>query len=245
MVKQHHYRHLVNGKSLVPFRVVVKETDLFIQAKEDLSHKAFEKVLEYRGYIESYIKKNPEFARTLVPWHNPEPCHDIIREMVKAGNTAGVGPMASVAGAIAQFVGQDLLSLSGEVIIENGGDIFIKADKKVIVGIYAGKSTLSLKLGINVDSGNRPVSVCTSSGTVGHSLSFGTADAVCVVSGSCALADAIATSIGNQVHCNVDIQKAIEFGKAIEGVEGIVVIRKDHMGMWGDIQLVPLKRKKD
>jgi len=244
MGKQRIYRNWINKKSLTPFRVVVKETDLFIHAKTDLKCEATELVLEYRGYIEAYIEKNPAFAKSLSTWHEPRPCPNIIIDMAEAGEKAGVGAMASVAGVLAQYIGEDLLSLTDEIIVENGGDIFIKTDDPIIVGIYAGKSPLSLKIGIHVDSRNQPVSVCTSSGTVGHSLSLGTADAVCVVSNSCALADAAATAIGNQIHLNTDIQTAIEFGKSIKGIDGIVVIREDTMGMWGDIEIIPLKGKK-
>ena len=99
-------------------------------------------------------------------------------------------------------------------------------------------------MGICVDSKERPISVCTSSGTVGHSLSLGQADAVCVVSDSCCLADAAATSIGNRVSSKSHIQSAIDFGKHIEGVRGIVVIIGGDVGIWGELKVVPLKLEK-
>ena len=117
-------------------------------------------------------------------------------DMVKAGKNAGVGPMAAVAGAIAEHVGLGLLKSTNHVIVENGGDIFIKTDAPLTVGIFAGKSSLSLRIGIRLSGGPKPMAVCTSSGTVGHSLSLGRADAVCVAADSCAIADAAATAIG-------------------------------------------------
>lgn len=238
------YRNLLSKDHLVSFKVTVKETDLFVQAFKPLENITRELILEKRGYIESYIKRYPEFARTLKPWrvYGPEPV--IIHDMALAGEKAGVGPMAAVAGAIAEHVGRDLLKHSDEVMVENGGDVFFKIDGTVTIGIFAGASPLSLRLGLRIASREKPVSVCTSSGTVGHSLSLGKADAVCVISDSCPLADAAATSIGNRVKSKAHIQSAIDFGKQIEGVTGIVVIIDDKVGMWGDMNVIPLTLEK-
>ena len=117
-------------------------------------------------------------------------------------------------------------------------------DHPVTVGLYGGNSPLSLKLGLRVPDIGIPIGVCTSSGTVGHSLSMGRADAICVVSESCALADAAATSVGNRVMTEKDIKGAIEFGKRIDGVLGLVVMIGKDIGLWGDLEVVPLKLKK-
>ena len=238
------YRNLISKSNLVGFRVTVKETDLFVQASTLLEDITRELVLEKRGYIENYIIRHPEFARTLAPWRVTgfEPV--IIGDMALAGEKAGVGPMAAVAGAIAEHVGIDLLQYSHEVVVENGGDVFLKSDDPVTVGIFAGRSPLSLCMGLRIESRGKPISICTSSGTVGHSLSMGNADAVCVVSDSCCLADAAATSIGNRVKLKADIQTAVDFGKHIEGVKGIVVIIEDEIGIWGDLNVVPLNLEK-
>jgi len=244
MVNLHTYRNRIKSDKLKPFKVIVKETDLFIYAKTHLKSLATELVLRYRGYIETYIKKQPDFITSLSPWHETGPAPNIVKDMINAGNHAGIGPMASVAGAIAEYVGKNLLSSSDEIIVENGGDVFIKTNSPVVVGIFAGGSPLSLNVGMRIDSSKESVSVCTSSGTVGHSLSMGTADAVCVKSGSCALADAAATSIGNRVKKKSDIENAISYGKTIKGVDGIVIIRKQAMGIWGDIEVTGLGGKK-
>ena len=101
-----------------------------------------------------------------------------------------------------------------------------------------------MHIGLRIDSGPKPLAVCTSSGTVGHSLSLGRADAVSVVSESCTLADAAATAIGNQVRSKKDIQNAVEFGQKIEGVLGILIILGDKLGMWGDLEIISLAEKK-
>jgi len=238
------YRNLIQNNNLVSFRVVVKETDIFVQARTGLFDAARELVLECRGYLETYIERYPEFAKTLAPWTKTGPAPKIVAEMIFAGMAADVGPMAAVAGAVAESVGRGLLDYSRDVVVENGGDIFIRLDGLVTAGIFAGRSPLSMEVGITVDGCGDPVSLCTSSGTVGHSKSFGNADAVCVVSDSCALADAAATSIANRVISKTDIAGAIEFGREIEGVRGMVVIKDDGIGAWGDIEVVPLKSKK-
>ena len=121
--------------------------------------------------------------------------------------------MAAVAGAVAEIVGRGLLTCSANIVVENGGDIFYRLTGRVIAGIFAGSSPLSMKVGIAIDGCEGPVSLCTSSGTVGHSKSFGKADAVTVFSDSAALADAAATSLGNQVKHPDDIEKMKEIAK--------------------------------
>jgi hypothetical protein len=237
------YRHRIKSRGLVPFTVRVKETDLLLLSEKSLEKMALESVLRHRGYLERFIQGHPELTASLSPWVTREPMPGVVEDMVSAGLKAGVGPMAAVAGALAQRVGRDLLVHSRQVIVENGGDVFIKADEPVTVGIFAGTSPLSLQLGIRVAAGARPKAVCTSSGTVGHSLSFGKADAVCVCSLDCALADAAATAIGNQVTRPDDISRGIEFGKAIEGVQGILIVLAERMGAWGQLELVPLRGK--
>jgi hypothetical protein len=160
--------------------------------------------------------------------------------MAAAARKAKVGPMAAVAGAMAEFVGKDLLSLSEEVIVENGGDIFIKTGQPRKIGVFAGESIFSEKIALEVEPREKPFAVCCSSGTVGHSFSFGKADAVIVISKSALLADAAATSIGNVVKEISDIDHALKFAKKIRGLDGVLVIKEDQLGALGKIKLVPL-----
>ena len=230
------YRQLVHGP-LPPMRVTVQETDLSVYTRKITPEQVREALIEQRGYIEGYIHRYPEFSRTLKPWPDDSMAPSIVREMIAAGKNAGVGPMAAVAGAVAERVGRSLSALSDELFIENGGDIFLSTRRALRVGIYAGRSPLSLKVGLKVKPSPKPLSICTSSGTVGHSLSHGSADAVCVVSRSGALADASATAIGNHIKCPGEIETAIGWGRRIPGVLGILVIVEDRMGMWGEIEL--------
>jgi ApbE superfamily uncharacterized protein (UPF0280 family) len=231
------YRHWVEGKDLVPFTVTVKETDLYIRATSNLQRKANRIVLKYRQQLEQHIEKNPEFFTSLKPLPVQEQAPRIIKDMMEAGRKANVGPMAAVAGAVAECVGRELLEFSPEIIVENGGDIFLKINRKRVVGIYAGMSSLSGKLGLEIDPQDTPLGICTSSGTVGHSLSLGKADAVVVISDSAALADAAATAICNKVNQSADINPAIEWGQKISGLKGIVIILGGNIGVWGGVKL--------
>jgi ApbE superfamily uncharacterized protein (UPF0280 family) len=237
MYAQRTYRNLVRTDDLVKFEVILKETDLLVRAERDLSSKTRESVLKYRQQIETYIEANPEFQRSLIPLKEDPYASEIVREMIRTSRLAHVGPMAAVAGAMAESVSKDLLPISKEVIVENGGDIYLATSRERTIGIYAGCSPLSLKIGIVIDPEDSPLGVCTSSGTVSHSLSFGRADAVCIVSKSAALADAVATSIGNIVKEKNDIELGLERGKEIEGVLGVLIILGEKMGVWGDVKL--------
>ncbi|WP_319525579.1 UPF0280 family protein [uncultured Desulfosarcina sp.] len=238
------YRQLVFGAGLTSFEVVCQQTDLLVRADRPLEAQTRERVLELRGQIEGYIRRYPDFATTLVPWRADALAPEIVRNMIRAGNAAGVGPMAAVAGAIAGSVGRHLLEHSRQVVVENGGDIFLKTDRPAIAGLYAGHSPLSMKFGIQVAETGDGVGVCTSSGTVGHSLSTGRADAVCVVAHSCALADAAATAIANRINAPDEIASAISIGRSIVGVLGIVAVCGREMGAWGQVELVPMQGKK-
>ena len=231
------YRHWIEGKDLVSFSVAVKETDLYIRASNNLKRKAHRLVLKYRRQLENYIERHPAFLTSLEPLSVAGNAPHIARQMAEAAREAGVGPMAAVAGAIAEFVGDDLLAFSPEVIVENGGDIYLKSLGQRIVGIYAGKSPLTGKIGLEINGKDTPLGICTSSGTVGHSLSFGQADAVIALAKSATLADAAATAIGNLINHPADIPNGIKRAKNIKGLEGVVIIKDNDIGLWGEVKI--------
>lgn len=229
------YRNQSATPGLVSFQAAVRETDLYITAASDLTEKALDSIYRHRRYIENYIKLVPHFLTALAPLPEDKMAPDIVQKMLDAARLASVGPMAAVAGAVAECVGRDLLEASPEVIVENGGDIFLACKRDIEVGIFAGESPLSNQLVIKAEHRKMPLGICTSSGTVGPSLSFGKADAVCVISASSALADAAASQIGNQIQSKRDIYRGLEIGANIPGVKGIVIIVEDQVGAWGDI----------
>lgn len=234
------YRQWVCDADLVSFNVTVQETDLFIRAQRDLHRRALRSVLKHRQTIEKYIESHPAFTAALIPLPVEEGAPSIVKEMAEASRKASVGPMAAVAGAIAEAVGKDLLPFSPEVIIENGGDIFMKVTTKRRVGIYAGDSPLSHRIALEILPEETPLGICTSSGTVGHSLSFGRADAVTVIARSAALADAAATAAGNRISDSGDIEKGLAFLQGIGGLEGAAIIKGERIGLWGKLRIIPV-----
>jgi len=231
------YRNWVNQKDLFSFKVVVEESDCQISASADIENKARKAIIKYRDILKKYIKSHPSFISSLEPVKLETGAPLIVRAMAEAAQKANVGPMAAVAGAVAQFTGQDLDRYVEEIIIENGGDIYLKSKQNRLIGIYAGSSPLTGRIGIEIEAGDTPLGISTSSGTVGHSLSFGRADAVIILSPNALLADASATAIGNIVFSAADISKGLERAQQIEGIKGIIIIKGEDLGIWGDIRI--------
>ncbi|MBU3959041.1 MAG: UPF0280 family protein, partial [Candidatus Omnitrophica bacterium] len=169
------YREWVKSKDLFLAHVVEKETDLQILTDRTINKDFVQgRIRSYRREIESYISKDRKFLTTLRPIQVGFNAPLIVKNMAQAAKRAGVGPMASVAGAIAQFLGRDLVKKGyREIIIENGGDIYLKTRKPRKIAIYAGRSKLFKKLSLKIKPEDTPIGICTSSGSVGHSLSFG------------------------------------------------------------------------
>jgi hypothetical protein len=239
MYEERFYRNF-EATGTKAFQVTLKESDLFIRADRDLSAEAKSALITARSRIEGYIEDNPLFERSLIPLRPDSMAPRIVREMIDAGILADVGPMAAVAGAVAQFVGRKLASSSNQVIVENGGDLFLKLSGDLTIGIYAGKSPLSGRIGLKIKATDTPCGLCTSSGTIGHSHSEGDADTVTIFASDAALADAAATATGNQVKSEKDVPKAVEYAMNIAGVRGVCIIRKDKLGIQGDLELVKL-----
>jgi ApbE superfamily uncharacterized protein (UPF0280 family) len=235
------YRLGIKDSDLVSFTVVVEQTNLCIRAKRNLKDKALRSVMKHRRSLEEYIQHHPLFLTTLEPYPAEETAPAIIKEMSAASRTVGTGPMSAVAGAIAEAVGRDLLPFSAEIIVENGGDIFLKTSRKRLVGIYAGESSFTGKIALEIKPGETPLGICTSSASIGHSLSLGRADAVVALSASPPLADAAATAIGNMVKNADGIPGAIDQAKNIPRLSGVVIIKGEQMGMWGRVKIVPLR----
>jgi len=232
------YRGRVRSSDLETFRVTVKETDLLVSAERDLSQEVLDVVWKYRRQIESYIKRDPEFKWSLTPRPVSPAAPRIVRAMAGAADAVGVGPMAAVAGALAEFIGRDMLHLSPQIIVENGGDVFLVTRVSRKMSIFTEARSMPRFINVLIRPEKTPLGVCTSSGLEGPSLSFGRADAVTVVSPSAALADAAATAAGNLIRSQGDVEKAIEFLRGIPHVTGAAVLAGGEMGFWGEIELV-------
>ncbi len=239
------YRSLASEDQLVSSFFKLRETDLHILAEHDVSALAGELATRYRLQIERYIARHSEFGSSLTPLKQDQLAPPIISRMLAAGIEADVGPMAAVAGGIAEYVGRGLVEAGHkEIIVENGGDIFLNRSAGLTVSVYAGESPLSNRLGLKINARQMPLAICTSSGTVGHSLSFGLADSVTVVADSGFIADAAATRLGNEVGTAKDhktrINRALEVSKNMSMLRGVLIICGETIGAVGEIELLPL-----
>lgn len=240
------YRGTTGGGAYAGFELSVFETDLMIYVDKalkkdlrDLKTRTTAYTAALRRELEAYIAQYPEFATTLTPWPDPKAKSSVVRAMIMAGAKAGVGPMAAVAGAIAEFSARYLHKFSRAVIVENGGDIFVSAPQETVVGVFAGASPLSMRLGLVVPP-DTPLGICTSSGTVGPSFSMGRADAVCVAAKDAALADALATALGNMVKSEADFETVMATARGYKEILHVLLIYGTKSAIWGGLEIRPL-----
>jgi uncharacterized protein len=249
--------------NIIRKRIVISETDILLST--DLTeHELPNFIHKQRSELKSYIRKNPDFLTSYEPVHvgnfldkislteNSNISSEIpiiVNLMARAGRRAEVGPMAAVAGSISQLsMGFMIENSSKFTIVDNGGDIAIKTDRDVVVGLYAGESSLSGEIGFKIKSKKTPMGICTSSGTVGHSISFGRSDSVTVFADEASIADALATSIANEAVGKKDhdavqnsLEKADDFKKSMRGV---MVVVGESAGTLGKIpQLIQTDKK--
>jgi len=238
------YRSLHEAKDLYYFQVSLKETDLAIgvdKASYTSSLLSFceNEVRCLRGDLETYISLHPEFRSSFEPLPVLPGAPPLAVIMAQAAYQAEVGPMAAVAGAFAQAIGQKLRNKVRDVIVENGGDIYLDSAADRLVSVFAGHSKFSYKIAIKVPAAESPLGICTSSGTVGPSISLGKADAVVIKAGNAALADAVATGAANRIQTEKDLMRAVDYVQTIKGITGILAIKDDRMAAWGNIEIVP------
>ena len=231
------YRNWLTAKDLFKAAVSVKETDVTILSDQPIDkHFALNRITFYRNQIEDYIAKDRRFLRTLKPLEVELNAPFIVKKMALAAKAAGVGPMAVVAGAIAECLGRDFLRQGvKEIVIENGGDIFLKLSRPGNVAIYSGRAKLWKGLGIKVALRKEPIGICASSGTIGHSLSFGRADSVVILAKDAFLADAVATATCNRVQDKNSLATALEFARSVAGVFGAIIIFKNNLASFGEL----------
>ncbi len=233
------YRDWVRGKGRYLYRQVIGETDLQVSADKAIDEIFLkERILLYRRQIQQYILRDERFLNSLKPLPVEMHAPAIVRSMSGYAKKANVGPMAAVAGSIAGYLGRDFIRLGyKDIIIENGGDIFLKISKPCRIGVYTGGARSLKGLGLFIPPSDTPLGVCTSSGTIGHSLSFGLADSVTILSKDPGLADAVATATANLVGSKDDLDKSINFARSIKGVLGALIIIGGNLISWGKIVL--------
>jgi hypothetical protein len=199
---------------------------------------ATREIRRQRNSLEAYLRRQPEFGTALAPLDLLPGAPEVAVRMQAASRVAGVGPMAAVAGAMAQLAAEAALAAgAAEAIVENGGDIYLASPQAVVVALYAGPgagaAALSGRLALEIQPGEMPLAVCSSSGRLGHSLSFGECDLATVIARDAALADAAATLAGNLVRRESDLPAALQRVAALPGVSGLLLVKGEKVGMAG------------
>ena len=244
MIEQRTYRNQFSQQRFQSFTVNYKETDLWIGVdpesfREEMKKVAHSKVMQLRSAMETYLVEDPIFGKTYEPHRVEQNAPEIVRLMAEAANRAGVGPMASVAGAFSEMVGFHLMQQFDiqELVVENGGDIFLKINQDLLMSVYAGNSPLSEKIGIEIPAYLSPLGVCTSAGTVGPSVSLGKTDATMIICRNTALADAFATGFGNLVQVPDDVQRVTQQTEQFPEILSAVIICRDKIGIRGQFEM--------
>ena len=226
---------------LVSFQVVIEETDLWVAARQDLSEPMAGLARRLRGQIRSYAAVHPDFLTSLVPLEASEKAPEIVRRMCRASGLTGVGPMAAVAGTVAQMVAEEFCGVSPDLLVENGGDTFLFSTRDRHIGILSVPGE-DMRLCVPVRADEFPCSFCASSATIGHSLSFGKADLVVTRSRDASLADAAATALANALTgaeaMDGVLKKAEEWQQY--GLDGVFTQCEGRIGVWGRMELAVL-----
>ncbi len=185
----------------------------------------------HRHSLKAYIKIHPQFFHTLKPVPVPnEPL--VAKLMAEAAEKANVGPMAAVAGVLADLAVNDMLNTGCKVaVVENGGEISAVSNTAIDVAVAAGDEPLSRRFGFRLTE--FPIGVATSSGYFSHAFSFGDAEAAIVFCKNAGLADAVATAVCNVVKGEdhqVAIQAGISKAQSIQDVKGVLIVYKGFTG---------------
>lgn len=197
--------------------------------------KGIENIAAVRRELEQYLSQNRAFADTHAPLPMDPAAPEGVRLMLDAAGRMGVGPMAAVAGMIAHTCLEGVLAQGNrEAVVDNGGDIVMDIEEPVTVGLYAG-TNFSPHLGFVIEPREGPFAICTSAGTVGHSFSYGSADAAVVFSEHVVLADAAATALGNRIRHADDLHRCFDIFNGVQEIEGAVAVIHGRIGLWGTV----------
>ncbi len=241
------YRIIPDDNRFRYINVDYLETDLWIACNPAISEKrlaafARESIINLRNEVEGYARAFPEFIKSHKPVTFDPQAPAVVRKMLNAAQSARVGPLAAVAGGFAEEVGRRIMAEFSveELIVENGGDIYLDIAQDTYVSIFAGNSQLSNKIAMRITPDIAPLGVCTSSGKVGHSFSYGRADAVTIACRDAALADAFATAFGNRVRTAGDIGRVLADIRAIPSILAVCIIVDDQLAIQGKFEFKPV-----
>lgn len=233
---------LTYRNGLFYLRTTYKEADLLIASENIFAiNIGLSRFIEERNSIEGFLDKHPEFVYSLEPLDFKEDLPSAIALSVECSKKAEVGPMASLPGALADLALESMLHNGAEnAIVENGGEISMKINRRTIVGVYTGRE---FNFGLIIDNPCEKIGISTSSSRVSHALSFGDADATVVIAENAALADAVSTRVGNAVKsgCSQSMEEAVKLACSINGVKGCVVYSNDLISFGGNVKPIMLK----
>ncbi len=228
------------GTEILKVRRRFNESKILFQSESaEAIEAAIQSIQHHRRELEQYIHMRPSFRYTLRPIPVASDAPRIVRLMAESTRSLNIGPMAAVAGVLADLAVQSMLESNVEVaIVEDGGEISAQSRRVFNVGLYAGTSDLAGKIGFQVTASECPIGIGTSSATVSHAFSFGEADAATVFTDTAAYADAAATAVCNAVkgrNIEASVQKGLTVADKIEGVRGALIVRGDCVGVVGKI----------
>ncbi len=232
------YRNKVSYKQKYNWRILYKYSDILVNSDKDISLNIERLIKKIYRILGSHIRENPSFQRSLSPVKSKSWYHPVIKKMCDKSVVFNVGPMAAVAGAVCDYLASGLKNSCRYLIIENGGDIYIKSNKDIVVGVYLKNKNFADKIYFKVKTEYMPCGLCSSSGSFGHSLSMGKSDLVSVLAESTISADSAATSVANRINSTRDIPEVINHYKTIKDIKGILIIKDKKLGVWGKIELV-------
>ena len=238
--KERTYRSRFSDDERRWFCVKFLESDLWIGVdsgsyRASMEADTYAMLVELRRSMDAYLLMDPAYKAALTPYDAGLEAPDILKEMSRVSHKTGIGPMSAVAGAVARHVAEFLGT--NEVIVENGGDIYAQACSDMDISVFAGQSPLSEKIGLHIPAAVFPLGICTSSGTVGPSLSLGRADAVMIVCKDVMLADSYATAMANRIKSVNDLQPVIDRISAIPEILGAIAVKDDRMAITGQFEL--------
>ncbi len=237
---QRQYRKVyTQRKGEISFQIVLEESDLHVIANTHMATAMLKTLGLLRADIKSWQSLYTDFRSSLVPLPIPQSAPEVVKRMYIAAKKAGVGPFAAVAGTIAHMLAEDFVSQSSNIIIENGGDLYMYSQTPRVVALLSNPNS-GASLGLQFSANDFPLALCTSSATIGHSLSLGQGELAVVRSKDGALADTVATALGNRLQDAASLEQAMQFAQNINGVEGIFVQCNEAIGVWGKMELTHL-----
>lgn len=234
MYQERFYRQQVSSK--YKLEVCFLQSDILICSDKEIDKAIADQALKnYYRQIEACIEKNPAFRTSLIPLNEDIESPAIVRDMLSASKLSGIGPFSAVAGAVAQHLGQGLLKFCSEIMVENGGDIFLKINDDKILSVYSGSKPESITLKIRKRA--HAFGIASSSASIGPSLNFGNAEVLTVIAKDAIIADTFATAFSNKIKKPADVDKVLKEAKKLDFIEAMVIVFGGKAFLQGDIEL--------